>query len=434
VRGVQIGSSFLPTDVDGRIRLYYAPPDGRRRVSALAVQSGKAKDNALAQKVVIIGVTGVGLTDAKVTPITAQMDGVEVQAQVVENILAGTRLVRPSVARWVELAVFLVVAVSFTMLLPRLRLGLAAVVCLVVAALLVTGSLVYFVRAQLLFDPSFPIVGNVLIVMGLLVAGFAAVDRARQELKAALEAERVEKLRMAGELKAAREIQMGMVPAPGAIKNLPATLAFHALLEPAEEVGGDLYDALMIDAHHFFFLIGDVSGKGVPASLFMALSKTLCKSAALREQMPTHELMILVNEELSRENAADLFVAVVVGIIDISTGVMELCNAGHEAPILLRHGKAPDVLETAGGPPLCVLEDFPYTSEPVQLQAGDTLVMVTDGVTEALDPNRNFYGLERTLAYLTTVQMHPNGHHSIAAVCQGLYGDVKRFANGAASR
>jgi serine phosphatase RsbU (regulator of sigma subunit) len=267
--------------------------------------------------------------------------------------------------------------------------------------------------------------------MILLVAGFAAVDRARQELKAALEVERMEKLRIAGELRAAREIQMGMVPAPGSIKNLPATFAFHALLEPAEEVGGDLYDASMIDAHRFFFLIGDVSGKGVPASLFMALSKTLCKSAALREHMPTHELMSLVNEELSRENAADLFVAAVIGIIDISTGVMELCNAGHEAPILLRPGKAPDVLETAGGPPLCALEHFPYTSEPIQLQAGDTLIMVTDGVTEAQDRHQNFYGLERILAYLTAVQIHPNGPHSVEAVCQGLYGDVKRFANGA---
>jgi adenylate cyclase len=432
VRGVRIGTSFIPTDVDGRLRLYYTPPDGRRRVSALAVLNGEAKNNALAQRVAIIGVTGVGLTDIKVTPVTSQMDGVEVQAQVVENILAKARLVRPSAARWVELAVFLVVAVSFTLFLPRLPLGLAAVVCLVVAALLVAGSLAYFVRAQLLFDPSFPVAGNTVIVMVLLVAGFAAVDRARQELKAALEVERMAKLRIAGELKAAREIQMGMVPAPEAIKDLPATLAFHALLEPAEEVGGDLYDALMLDAHRFFFLIGDVSGKGVPASLFMALSKTLCKSAALREHMPMHELMSLVNEELSRENAVDLFVAAVVGIIDISTGVMELCNAGHEAPILLRPGKAPDVLETAGGPPLCVLEDFPYTSEPIQLQAGDTLVMVTDGVTEARDPNQNFYGLERTLAYLTTVQMHPNGPHSVAAICQGLYGDVKLFANGAA--
>jgi serine phosphatase RsbU (regulator of sigma subunit) len=268
--------------------------------------------------------------------------------------------------------------------------------------------------------------------MVFLLAGFVAVDRARRKHKADLEIARNEKLRMEGELKAAREIQRGMVPAPGTIKDLPATLAFYALLDPAEAIGGDLYDALMIDAHHFFFLIGDVSGKGVPASLFMALSKTLCKSAALREQIATHELMSLVNEELSRENAADLFVAAVVGIIDMHTGVMELCNAGHEAPILLRPGKAPDVLETAGGPPLCALEHFPYTSEPIQLQAGDTLIMVTDGVTEAQDPNQNFYGLERTLAYLTTAQMHPNGYPNVEAVCQGLYGDVKRFANGAA--
>jgi serine phosphatase RsbU (regulator of sigma subunit) len=224
---------------------------------------------------------------------------------------------------------------------------------------------------------------------------------------------------------------MGMVPDPAAIKDLPTTIAFHALLRPAEAVGGDLYDALMLDAGRFFFLIGDVSGKGVPASLFMALSKTLCKSTALREHISTHELMSLVNEDLSRENAAGLFVAAVVGIIDICTGVVELCNAGHEAPILLRPGAVPSVLETAGGPPLCVLEDFPYASERVQLQTGDMLVMVTDGVTEAQDAAQNFYGLERTLAYLRTVQASRNGRHSVAAVCQGLYGDVKRFVKDA---
>jgi serine phosphatase RsbU (regulator of sigma subunit) len=393
---------------------------------------GNAESNALAQKVAIIGVTVAGSTDVVATPVATLTYGVEVQAQVVENILAGVRLVRPSMAGWVELVVFLLVAATLTALLPHLRSSCSVLICLVVAALLVTGSLVGFVYAKLLFDPTFPIFGNILILGVLLIAGFAATDRARQGLELALEAARIEKLQIAGELRAAREIQMGMVPAPGDIKGLPPTIAFHAFLEPAEAVGGDLYDALMLDTHRFFFLIGDVSGKGVPASLFMALSKTLCKSAALREHIPTHELLILVNEELSRENAANLFVAAVVGIIDISTGIMELCNAGHEAPILLRAGAAPCVLETAGGPPLCILEDFLYTSGQVQLQGGDMIVMMTDGVTEAQNPEQHLYGLERTMAYLATMHTEMRGCQSVTAVCEGLYRDVKCFVNGAA--
>ena len=112
-------------------------------------------------------------------------------------------------------------------------------------------------------------------------------------------------------------------------------------MEPAEEVGGDLYDAFMLDAHHFFFLIGDVTGKGVPASLFMALSKTLCKYAALREHVPLAPLMTIVNAAISRDNPANLFVTALAGIIDVRSGAMELCSAGHQAPILLREGETP---------------------------------------------------------------------------------------------
>jgi adenylate cyclase len=267
----------------------------------------------------------------------------------------------------------------------------------------------------------------------LLTAGFAAVERKRREIKAALDVERLETARMAGELRAAHDIQMGMVPPPGAIEGLPDSIDFHALLEPAEAVGGDLYDAFMLDPHHFCFLIGDVTGKGVPAALFMALSKTLYKSAALRAHMPLHELMMLVNAEITRENPAQLFVTVMAGLLDTRTGVLELCCAGHEAPILLRQGEAPCMLDPPGGPPLCVLEDFPYASDRLQLQAGDVLILVTDGVTEAQNPDQTLYGWERMLASLHAIRQGATGALPAAAACQGLYADVRRFMNGAAA-
>jgi serine phosphatase RsbU (regulator of sigma subunit) len=236
---------------------------------------------------------------------------------------------------------------------------------------------------------------------------------------------------MAGELQAAREIQMGMLPDPRAIDSLPSNLEFHAFLEPAAEVGGDFYDAFMLDEYRFFFLIGDVAGKGVPASLFMALSKTLCKSIVLREHSGLEEWIILTNEALSRENPATLFITLLTGLIDVRTGVMELCNAGHEAPILLRLGEAPCCLDTVGGPPLCVLEDFHYTASRIQLQSYDTLVLITDGVTEAQDADQNLYGLPRALAYFAAMHTDENAPRlSVKSVCQGLYGDVKHFASG----
>ena len=431
VRGIQIGTSFIPTEVDGRIRLHYTAPDSRRRVSALTILNGTADANRLNQHVTLIGVTAVGLTDVVVTPVKALMHGVEVQAQIIENILDRARLVRPLSAPWIELLVFVVVAVMLIGLLPAIGPGTRVVLFLVVAVLLTLGSLAGFLYAKWLVDASFPIAGQALILVVLLTAGFAAADRRKRELQLALDAERAATLRMAGELKAARDIQMGIVPAPGTIAGLPEAIDFHALLEPAEAVGGDLYDAFMLDAHRFFFLVGDVAGKGVPASLFMALSKTLCKSVALRDHLPLPDLMISINTEISRDNPADLFVTAVAGILDTRSGSVEWCRAGHQAPILLRQGEAPRVLDTDGGPPLCILDTFPYVTDTVQLQPGDTLVLVSDGVTEAQDVEAQFYGLDRVLRLLTTMSQNGAGVSSAAATCQELYDAIKRFASGA---
>jgi serine phosphatase RsbU (regulator of sigma subunit) len=428
IRGVQIGASFIPTDPDGRLRVYFSPSVAGRYVSARAILNGEVAAQAVANHIAIIGLTGMGISDVVVTPVAPLMYGVELQAQVMENILDGTRLQRPSVALWLELLTLIVIATVLIIWLPRLQPGYSVVVFLGLAALVMAGSMASFALAHVLFDPSFSIAANALIVVGLLITGFAVVEGKRRELNAALETEKLERSRMAGELQAAREIQLGMLPTPGAIAGLPANVEFHALLEPAEEVGGDLYDAFMLDEQYFFFLVGDVSGKGVPASLFMALSKTLCKSAALREHVPLDALIRLVNAEISRANTAMLFVTAMVGILDVRTGDMALCSAGHDAPFLLRSGEPPRSVDAAGGPPLCVFEDFPYATERVQLQPGDMVILITDGVTEAQDRMRNLYGRAQAQAYLAALEQERS---SAAATCRGLYADVKRFTTGA---
>jgi len=430
INGVQIGTSFIPTDPDGRIRLHFSPAYAARRVSARAILRGEIASNAFANQIAIIGATAIGVTDVVATPIAAHMDGAEIHTQLIENILAGTRLKRPPAISWLELLAFLLMAIVLIILLPRKGPGYGVMIFLAGTLLVWMASLVVFSQAGTLFDPSFPTFGNLLILVVLLTAGFSAANGRRRELDVALAEERIERSRMAGELQAAREIQMGMLPAPGSIEGLPAYLEFHAIVEPALEVGGDLYDAFMLDVDRFFFLVGDVSGKGVPASLFMALSKTLCKSLARREHVPLDALLRLVNEEISQENSASLFIAAIVGIINVRTGEMQFCNAGHDAPILLRANQPPRSLHSAGGPPLCVDEDFPYAIDRIQLQTDDMLVMITDGVTEALDANQNFYGRARVLAYFST--MEPRQLGNAAAVCAGLNADVKHFIDGAA--
>lgn len=392
----------------------------------MQVLQGTVPAERVQNKIAIIGVTALGLADVVATPVAARMDGVEVQAQTLENIRSETRLLRPPAAPWLEVLAFLLSALLLIGLLPRVRPVVGVGLFLASVVLVCTGGLVAFRLWQWLLDPVFASVGNAVVLLVLLTTGFAASNRRRRELRAALELAQLAQSRIEGELQAARDIQMGMLPAPWAITGLPEHLTFHALLEPAKEVGGDFYDAFMLDEDHFLFIVGDVAGKGVPASLFMALSQTLCKSLALRQRVPLDTLLTAMNQEISRNNAGALFVTAIAGILDVRTGELELCSAGHEAPILLRSGTAPCALAVTGGPPLCVVEDYVYPAETRRLLSGDLLLMMTDGVTEAHDAGQILYGLERVMAYCRTIQdeAEPRG---VLSVCQGLYDDVKRF-------
>ena len=426
VIGVQIGNSLIRTDPDGRLRLYFSPAYAARQVSAAAILKGEVKADALAGQVAIIGATALGVSDVVATPSSSRTDGVEIQAQLVENMLEGSRLQRPPWARWWELLALLALALPLIFFLRRLRPEHTIMIFAVGAALLAVISLWLFKQYHFLFDATFPAAGNLLVVLLLLFAGFAASERRRRELAAALEEQRIERLRVAGELRAAREIQMGMLPNPRSIEGLPGALDFFALLEPAHEVGGDLYDGFMLDEHRLCFMIGDVSGKGVPASLFMALTKTLAKSLARRERLPLDKLVRLVNDDVSRENPAAMFVSAIIGVIDARSGEAELCNAGHNAPILLPWSGSPRELDGAGGPPLCIDEQFPYTIQQIKLEPGDILLLMTDGVTEAENKHQAQYGTMRALECFTKERIG-----DAAQACSRLHEDVKKFTAGA---
>lgn len=426
VVGVQIGDSFIPTDGDGRLRLYFSPAYAARRISAAAILKDEVKSDALAGQVAIIGATALGVADVAATPANSRMDGVEIQAQFVENILEGSRLQRPPSARWWELLALLALAVPLMVFFPRLRPVHTAAIFFAGMVSLAILSLLLFRQNHFLYDPTFPAAASLLVMLLLLSGGFAASERRRRELAAVLEEQRNERLRAAGELRAAREIQMGMLPDPRAIDGMPPTLDFYALLEPAQEVGGDLYDAFMLDERRLCFMIGDVSGKGVPASLFMALTKTLAKSLARQERVPLDQLLGLVNDEMSRENPATMFVSAIVGIIDARSGEVELANAGHNAPILLRSTAAPLQLEGAGGPPLCVDQEFAYTTQRLKLASGDILLLITDGVTEAENEHQAQYGVSRAIECFAAERAA-----DAAAACARLHADVKKFTAGA---
>ncbi|GAB6060214.1 SpoIIE family protein phosphatase [Desulfonatronum parangueonense] len=207
--------------------------------------------------------------------------------------------------------------------------------------------------------------------------------------------------RMETELSVAREIQLGLIP-----KTFPPypdrpEFDLFAVLEPAREVGGDLYD-FFIDEHHFCFAVGDVSDKGVPAALFMAVSRTLFRIAAVEELNPAR-IMETMNNNLAPNNPNSMFVTLFIGVLDVRTGHLRYSNGGHNQPVIVdRDGKA-RFLEGRSGPMVGAMEDLPYRPLETNLAPDELLFLYTDGITEAMNTNKDLYSDERLLATMETL-------------------------------
>ncbi|ATE67477.1 stage II sporulation protein E [Rhizorhabdus dicambivorans] len=241
-----------------------------------------------------------------------------------------------------------------------------------------------------------------------------------------MEAATAARERVEGELSAARDIQIGMLP-----RQFPAfpgrgDIDVHALLDPAKEVGGDLYNYAMIDEHRLFFVIGDVSGKGVPAALFMAMTSTLFKAASITSTSAAG-LMARVNAELVRDNVANLFVTAFAGIIDLRDGHVEYSDAGHEAPFLVRADGSVSRLPKPEGMALGVFDDAEFETATVRLEPGDSLVLFTDGVSEATAADEELFTVDR-IAETLTAQARGRSAEAITA---GLSERVNLFVGSA---
>jgi serine phosphatase RsbU (regulator of sigma subunit) len=198
-------------------------------------------------------------------------------------------------------------------------------------------------------------------------------------------------------------------------------------MEPAREVGGDLYDFFMVGDSRLFFTVGDVSGKGMPASIFMALSKALYKSAALRSLPDLGRTMAEANVEITRENPELLFVTLVACMLDAETGELAYCNAGHEPPQVIAAGGGSVRQLEGAGPPLCTLENYPYETVHARLARGESLVLVSDGVAEAMNPAGEFFGRGRLGRLLATM---PAGI-AAAQLVRTIHDEVRGFSAGA---
>lgn len=204
------------------------------------------------------------------------------------------------------------------------------------------------------------------------------------------------KERMESELKIAHTIQMNFLPKRFPLFQDVEGFSLHAMLEPAREVGGDLYDFFMLPDGRLFFMVGDVSGKGVPAALFMAVSKTLVKGIAEHEHDPAR-LLEKVNAELCQDNEALLFVTMFCGILDLKTGEVVYSNGGHNPPLVVPSEGSPYWLPMPSGLVLGVVEEMVYETWRMTLAPGDKIVAYTDGVTEAMNLRDELYSDGRLL-------------------------------------
>ena len=234
-----------------------------------------------------------------------------------------------------------------------------------------------------------------------------------------------EKERIGAELDVARHIQASMLPC--IFPAFPERHEFdiYASMTPAKEVGGDFYDFFLVDDDHLAIVMADVSGKGVPAALFMMISKTLLKSAAQSGLSPK-AVLEKVNNQLCENNDAEMFVTVWLGILEISTGKMKCANAGHEYPAIMRRGGGFQLFKDKHGLVLAGMEGARYREYELELNEGDRLFVHTDGVPEATNADTVLYGTDRMLHALNEAK-----DRSCCELLASLHHDVDAFVGAA---
>lgn len=251
-----------------------------------------------------------------------------------------------------------------------------------------------------------------------------AIEQIEYIKKAQAEHSQLELLKT--DLAVAHEIQQAILPRifPPFPEN-EKEIDLSALMVPAKDVGGDFYDFFHIDANRIGIVIADVSGKGVPAAIFMAVSRTLIRTVGLQDYPPA-KTIIKSNDLLSSESVDCMFVTVFYGIYHIDTGELEYCNAGHNSPYIMRANGSVEQIPTSTNCVVGVMENLTYESSSAHLEVGDTLMMYTDGVNEAFNQELEEYGEARMEKILGEL----NGK-DCREVIEGQLADIRKFTDGA---
>jgi sigma-B regulation protein RsbU (phosphoserine phosphatase) len=260
--------------------------------------------------------------------------------------------------------------------------------------------------------------------VGKLAEAFRYMQASLKEYIRKLMETTAAKERIESELKIAREIQTSMLPR--IFPPFPHKKEFDifATMEPAKEVGGDFYDFFLINENKLCLIMGDVSGKGVPAALFMMITKILLKNAGLQD-LPADRILSRANDIIALDNDASMFATVFCAILDIETGEVEFANAGHNPPLICRSGAGVEFLEIGKSFVLGPMQGYKFTSRRLKLNPGDIIFLYTDGVTEAMNTKKELFSEGRLKEVLTRLK-----EKSITDIIKALRQEIAGFAQG----
>ena len=361
-------------------------------VSVAKLINGEVPADYWAGKIVLIGPYATALQDSYFTSIAKAktMHGVEFQANVIQCLLEGRSKVE--VPEWVQMVILFLLCFAAAIWFQKLKVAGGA--ALFGAMIIAGGGIPYLLyQIGLITHPLWlPVCGAVLYVLSL-VLHYVQASRERQAL--ALERERIEaELSLAARIQS-ESLQKEFPPFPDRQE-----FDIYASMDPAKEVGGDLYDFFLIDDDHLALVIGDVSGKGVPAALFMMLSLSLIRYVARTQSLSPAKILQTVNQEICDHNPAEMFVTVWLGILEISTGNMITANAGHEYPALKQPDGHFELVMDKHGLVIGGMEGLRYRETELHLQPGAKLFVYTDGVAEATNVREELFGTDRTIEAL----------------------------------
>jgi sigma-B regulation protein RsbU (phosphoserine phosphatase) len=260
--------------------------------------------------------------------------------------------------------------------------------------------------------------------IGSLTKAFSTMQQELTRYIEELKETTAAKEKIESELNIARQIQLGILPQLRPPFPASDEFALYADLNSARAVGGDLYDFFFLDEEHLCFVIGDVSGKGVPASLFMAVTQTLNRAVS-SIKFTTGEIVTRLSQSLEKNNETLMFVTFFMGILNIKSGEIQFTNAGHNPPFIIREDDKIEKIETLHGPPIAISE-VEYKYDTIKLNPGDSIFLYTDGVTEAFNAKDELFGEARVLKQLN----RPEAIKTPKSITESIFKAVSEFSTG----